>query len=108
MTTPKHTPGPWGYQKCPKPQAHSDCRDHAWLVIWNDGKYEGDLAIVQTEQAEANARLIAAAPELLEACRELLDLTSDLHEPDGSPDPEVERINRAARAAIAKAEGDEG
>jgi hypothetical protein len=47
---------------------------------------------------EANARLIAAAPELLEACKAMIDYY-------GSASANVEALT-AARAAIAKATGE--
>ena len=59
------------------------------------------------EEAQANARLIAAAPELLEALKEIVGLANETIDGCGhrytfdynSP------LGRAARAAIAKAEG---
>jgi len=62
---------------------------------------------------EANAYLIAAAPELLEACKAwvaYLDAPGDGYDEDGSDritfEDEV-RMPAAMRAAIAKAEGRE-
>lgn len=60
---------------------------------------EEDRAVYM--QQEANAHLIAAAPELLEACKHVLDHLPDL-EVEGSWDFENAKI---LRAAIAKAEG---
>jgi len=63
---------------------------------------------------EANARLIAAAPELLDVARKVMEWW-DEHECDSYIDREGEEYNTynedpqmvvAARAAIAKAEGD--
>jgi hypothetical protein len=56
-------------------------------------------------EATDNARLIAAAPELLAALQSFIDLSDDgsLHI-DGSPATEDPALT-AARAAIAKAEG---
>jgi hypothetical protein len=54
----------------------------------------------------ANARLIAAAPDLLEACREALKLIANLREDCpvfGFGEDEVEQV---IRAAIAKAQGE--
>lgn len=98
----KHTPGPW--------IAHGDA------VLWNNRSTYREL--VATTQgmlnAEANARLIAAAPALLEALRPFAALLAEHHErlPDNQP---IFGINnnkftvgemRAAVAAIAAAEGD--
>lgn len=60
----KHTPGPWQNDDTLKyNQRH--CIRHNGLIIALICK----SAMDRTEQdAEANARLIAAAPELLEAC----------------------------------------
>lgn len=56
-------------------------------------------------ECEANARLIAAAPELLEALQGFLDMYVRLVNNDGSGacDPEYDPHVIAARAAIAKA-----
>lgn len=95
----KHTAGPWmvmpsdalafgterlgslGFIHAPHPEGN---------------QYEADLAL-----AEANARLIAAVPELLAACRAVL---ADLTHPD--TDDTIRRGPHVAilRAAIAKAE----
>jgi len=69
MTKPKHTPGPWpcvrlsmnGEAYATHYEAHIDC---GACMVW---------APPGNEEQEANARLIAAAPELLEALRELHD-----------------------------------
>ena len=93
-----HTPGPWAIEKCPKAQAATDGRDWPWMVNYNDGEYEGHLALVQTQNAEANARLIAAAPELLESLKMMLEMS----EMGGFGKAYAEDV---ARAAIAKATG---
>jgi hypothetical protein len=51
------------------------------------------------ERAEANARLIAAAPDLLAACRDMLEKIHRLYPLDW------QGTKGMARAAIAKAEG---
>lgn len=56
----------------------------------------------ESDESTANARLIAAAPDLLAALRDLLD-EADLNEVDEYTAPKVE----AARAAIARATGDQ-
>jgi hypothetical protein len=94
-----HTPGPW--------------RDTGWLQIATETMLPGDtvLAVVHEDEkrgrlrseAEANARLIAAAPELLEVCKAVLPLLEDWHEDDGR----ASTMWRKAQNAIAKAEGGE-
>ena len=56
----------------------------------------------EVSEAIANARLMAAAPDLLAALRDLLD-EADLNEVDEYTAPKIE----AARAAIARATGDQ-
>lgn len=53
------------------------------------------------EEQQANTRLIAAAPELLEALKATLPLLEDWHDDDGRASPAW----REATQAIAKAEG---
>ena len=62
----------------------------------------------QATEADANARLIAAAPDLLEACRQIVwKLSHDHQQPDGTFGPgKIDRRDatvRMAVAAIAKA-----
>lgn len=86
--TAKHTAGPWK-------AILSDLVPKFWAIESESGDV-GYLTL-QPYQIEANARLIAAAPDLLAA---LLDLApSDI---PNHPMPEY----HAARAAIAKATGD--
>ena len=81
-----------------------------WLI--GENRYDYDLIIRSANndpvcsviyagyskaEAKANARLIAAAPELLEELKNVMDRLVDKNETDDSA------IN--ARAAIAKAEG---
>lgn len=84
----QHTPGPW-YATGVHVQSK---------VLEQDNyvcKAEGDTP----EQAESNARLIAAAPELLEALKAILSLVGNANTTT------TELTLRQARAAIAKAEG---
>lgn len=81
-----HTPGPW---KVDRPYIRGAGRVIATL---ESGRNEGEDA--------ANARLIAAAPELFEALENLMDFL--FH---GKKDRQT--ILRAT-AALAKARGDEG
>jgi len=56
----------------------------------------------KSEMHEANAQLIAAAPELLEALKELLDREWQ----DDEDAPTLQQARANARAAIKKAEGE--
>jgi len=56
----------------------------------------------EMEKAEANARLIAAAPDLLKSCKDLLFFCENM-----DPKDTMREIWEAARAAIAKATGKE-
>lgn len=81
------TPRPWEAVKCPKPKAVTDDRDWPWLIKYTDGDEKFDLAIVQTDYAEANARLIVRAVNSFEPMREALkaafeDLSMVLEDPE--------------------------
>lgn len=96
MTNTKHTPGPWEVGEEGEILAGSS----EFLVAT---AYHGRPA------QEANARLIAAAPELLKTVKELVSLVCDSGLGTISEylpvNPEsIERIKRA-RQAIARAEG---
>lgn len=67
-------------------------------VITGDGVDRITISELHGPEAEvkANARLIAAAPDLLEACKVLVELF---------PESEQIRGMESVRAAIAKAEG---
>lgn len=112
----KHTPGPWSVifydagdcdhhdraGPCPgifAPEEH-DCA----VVHWDGFKQEYWVsANGDQRQIEANARLIAAAPELLEALRALRNHCS------GKPKPNtLLALLEKAHAAIQKATGGQG
>lgn len=106
-----HTPGPWLIED----PLGSDAGDSLWIVQegasgevydWRnlavvcsddpeDGEGGGDLITVA--ERDANARLIAAAPELLDALQELLAATEEVGYVHYAP------FRAKARAAIAKA-----
>lgn len=93
MTQTTHTPGPWslrmtGWQTNPA-AIYSPRRPGAVACI-------PARTSVPLDEQSANARLIAAAPDLLAALEELLPMWSS-----GIDEPWVER----ARNAIAKAKG---
>lgn len=87
-----HTPGPW----------HDDCDGGGWYICREDGEFLGFInppdfweePHYTNAEADANARLMAAAPELLEALKALVERGTD------SPE------HIAAERAIAKATGE--
>jgi hypothetical protein len=104
----KHTPGPWKAERCSDvleigaetPAGHLSV---AWIHGFNPGE---DVAAVW-----ADARLLAAAPELLEALRLVVEAFARAVQAntEGLPGFDVEEhaLVRTCRAAIAKAEGRE-
>lgn len=79
-----HTPGPWQVRKIdPRSVAIPD--EHGKLIV---------LA-----PSEADARLIAAAPDLLAALEEIVEAA------DGSGWDQIDATLKKQRAAIAKARG---
>lgn len=103
MSELKATPGPWSVRDCPLKGAHTDAQDDGRikLVDYTDGEYEGTLAIVQTDCSQANASLIAAAPDLYEALQSLLDALDD----NGSC--QYEALRELGRDALAKSRGEQ-
>ena len=104
MSAHKHTPGEWhvgGPHKC-------TIYDKYGQRIANS--FEGVMAAQRTDsECAANARLIAAAPELLDACMAMLEW--DDRENDHAVDfyARMDLCRAAfdkARAAIAKAMGE--
>lgn len=99
--TAQHTPGPWEIRDA---EGSFEIRTHGtpfgttgiWSHMQVNGSGNDPRYIVTTEEAKANALLIAAAPDLLEALQIAMShpMTGNWYE--------------AARAAIAKATGKEG
>lgn len=117
MTETKHTPGPWSVLKWSKRMSiegnihqvtNRENYPAAFVPAWDapeDGQVDG------TDEAIANARLIAAAPELLEAlewyrnnmCEGFcVDLKTEVYY---SESMDFHCAGCKARAAIAKAKG---
>jgi hypothetical protein len=96
MPEHKYTPGPWEIQKA----------DDAYCIA-----SIGNLVImpavgkVKHDNSEADARLIAAAPELLDACTALIDYDESAEDGDVSMIMAYAKATRLARKAIAKATG---
>lgn len=106
------TPGPWRV-KLLAPKFVEVCDDNGKPIVTWPGFDESNVPL---KRHEANARLIAAAPDLLEAlkntasalaCAIRANLSRDLYDSDADYDAAVrDNVSLAeARAAIAKAEG---
>ena len=112
LATEKHTPGPW--------ELYDELHRDEQYVIGIRGTSIGTYVIASVDygysepfesQQQANARLIAAAPDLLAALKELGDWVaaglqaSDKAWPDARCLQHTEEIAARARAAVDKAEG---
>lgn len=97
-----HTPGPWvlnGWDVVKSGCVEVKDGLHTFPALAAIHNGDGKLCM---EEINANARLIAAAPELLMACRMLVALEDgDAHEADTS----WKQARKIMRSAIAKAEG---
>ena len=91
-----HTPGPWHYSP--------DVSLHNTALVYGADKYlvadAGRIHRRQPEEQIANAKLIAAAPDLLDALRDMTEFYAQV-----TASPDEDSVLAAARAAIAKAEG---
>ena len=96
MTT-ETTPGPWHIDEARQitgtVTANGGHETRKICGVWVDYKNRGN----PIDTAQANARLIAAAPDLLEACRAIATLN------EGQGRLNMCEIAGMARAAIAKA-----
>jgi hypothetical protein len=103
----QHTPGPWHVE----PVCGED-EQQFWSDDWNGKVWcvchprtECDASTVVPWINEGDARLIAAAPELLEACSDWIEwLKPDAPWREDAADYEAQMLD-AMRAAIARATG---
>lgn len=98
ITAPAHTSGPWLVAPTPSAMAN-------WIIQLEDGSFIAGVGEGSSEgypeQTEANARLIAAAPDLAKALEAVLDVLLD-----GRTDDLTEKEEQAvdlANAALEKA-----
>lgn len=95
----KHTPGPWSINNWPQPDSSIAIGATGTPLI-----ARVQLRDVSINEHNANARLIAAAPELLEALSELADEVSDRFDLESpSTNPGIKHAVAVARKAIARA-----
>jgi hypothetical protein len=91
----EHTPGPWGISsQTPTIIKAFDAFGETDIMIGNAAGYSGSPFFPSDEVAAANAKLMAAAPQLAHALTMVRDADNDA-ERDGLP-----RIPAAARATI--------
>lgn len=90
----KHTPGPWTI-------------DDGNIILGDKGLSVAEVYADDLEQQRHNARLIAAAPTMLEALVDLVETLQNVRMQDGGGQIQDEYADMfsEARAAIAKAEG---
>jgi hypothetical protein len=137
MPDTKHTPGPWRFarlegseelyrlQKREMPEHEGYFRENSgdWVVGFTSEHGQGRIAAVAFKgkakrgqgwtapdpEGMANARLIAAAPDLLEALKATLPLLEYprhiMGHGSSCPGCEAMKIQKQVKAAIAKAEG---
>lgn len=110
MSAPKHTPGPWFVEPILLPPLNRRracggvivARGVNIATVWGDEEVEPSFRTPKGAEADANAALVAAAPELLEALRKCVGaLVADVA--DDSKD--YPTVVHEAWAAIAKAKG---
>lgn len=100
----KHTPGPWKVLR--EKQVDDDCKHEGEIVVDVVADVHRHLIcytpISGNKDAHANANLIAAAPELLEALERMVRTFVDLRADTDWSGHGEDALNEA-RAAIAKA-----
>ena len=101
MGVSKHTPGPWTAQLL-LPDGLVIRGEPAWEIATPEWDVATQLQYRAPIRKEADAHLIAAAPDLLEACYWGL---ASLQEHAPLNDDQIE-IQKQMRAAVAKAEGE--
>ena len=99
--THTHTPGPWTVQ------GNSDDEDFSGYMIAGPGEcYIAEISNLDGQANEADAALIAAAPELLTACELALTKLEAMKDRFGDKWPldlSPKRAETALKAAIARA-----
>lgn len=104
----KHTAGPWSVNRKVNRFVDAGPNGDGLITICDCDPIDE----MTPAQAEANARLIATAPELLEALELLFNEVSFYNEKEVFPEPEIIKSGFAvtswnkAKAALAKAKGE--
>ena len=108
----EHTPGPW--KLCKGRNAHYrdkipgmdyEATMQQCFFLAADGDFVADIIVAVNNGGLANAALLAAAPELLEACKQVIGFCTNARQtwPDWKDYPDVGRLFGIVTAANAKA-----
>lgn len=102
----QHTPGPWQVHIFRYPNGQLNGTPSVYAPNGNDGGRHV-CQVYDNGQLEANARLIAAAPDLLGSLKALFEHCAMVHSVwgDGCNQKQADAAIKAGRDAIAKAEG---
>lgn len=93
----KYTPGPWTItEDDTKITAVHPLRKHAYEIVTIHYAFKHD-------QFRANAKLIAAAPDMAEALRDVLEIVTWIGSGNAAYQIDVDEALRKAYAALAKA-----
>lgn len=110
MTTPNeeragHTPGPWAARREFSSLCIVDAQGDYIADIHDRETYDENLEVedesASEAEASANARLIAAAPDMKDAIKDVLHFHDS-----GGHEGDLDEALRLCRAAIAKARGE--
>lgn len=118
MKTTNHTPGPWkssdrwgnfgDYNRRENDAPNGQVSKHSYSVADKEGfivaHCTNPLVTMSSERSEANANLIAAAPDLLSALTRIADYLDGVNNGTRA-EVDISWVVQVARAAISKAEG---
>jgi hypothetical protein len=97
-TQTKHTPGPWRVaRQNPSPTTGE------WMIAGGKPGYLAEIRDCGSGDVTANARLVAAAPELLAALQQCADYLDCIPEAAAGGCDDARELVRIARNAISKA-----
>jgi hypothetical protein len=94
-----HTPGPWSVT-----EKYFDEHGEALRQIEAESHMLAEVYVCDGDEGDANARLMAASPELLAACRDMIQAMNDYEcSVDDPPTPKHREMMLRAMSAVDKA-----
>lgn len=99
----KHTPGPWTFEHVSQDVVDIKSDGPKWKAVATIKANKLGAGEVGADELSSNARLIAAAPDLLAACEKAADAFDALAEVNNLPSGWKRSVVDPIRAAIAKA-----